>query len=153
MSNEVNVSIDIDAPPEAVFDLMLDPDRLQDWVTIHRKLCAADAGPPREGSKMKQRLVLRGAPFTVNWELVACDRPRHAQWNGKGPARSKAETEYTLTQLPGGGTRFAYRNEFKAPLGPLGAVAGNALVGGLPEKEATASLQKLKKLLESPERS
>jgi len=146
---EVHTSIDIDAPPEVVFDIALDPARLRDWVTIHRKLLSVDPGPPHEGMEMQQRMSLRGAAFKVTWELVACRRPVHAKWKGRGPARSKAETEYTLETLPGGRTRFLYRNAFKAPLGPLGAVAGNALVGGLPEKEALASLAALKRLAES----
>jgi hypothetical protein len=32
-------------------------------------------------------------------------------WKGKGPARSRAETEYRLEAVDGG-TRFSYRNEF-----------------------------------------
>lgn len=147
--SEVRTSIEIDAPPEVVFDVALDPQRLGDWVTIHRELLSADSGPPRAGMEMQQRMSLRGAAFKVSWELVACERPLHAEWKGRGPARSKAETEYTLEALPDGGTRFSYRNDFKAPLGPLGAVAGNALVGGVPEKEAIASLQALKELVES----
>lgn len=146
---EVTTSIDIDAPPEAVFAVALDPHRLDDWVTIHRELISADEGAPAEGMQMEQKMVLRGAAFKVKWTLVACEDGRHAEWHGKGPARSKAETEYTLTPLDGGGTRFDYRNDFKAPLGPLGKVAGNALVGGLPEKEAIASLKALKSLVES----
>ena len=147
--SEVRTSIDIDAPPEAVFDVALDPQRLGDWVTIHRDLLSADPGPPRAGMAMHQRMSIRGAPFKVTWELVTCERPTRAEWRGRGPARSRAETEYTLEALPGGGTRFSYRNDFKAPLGPLGAVAGNALVGGVPEKEAIASLAALKRLVES----
>jgi hypothetical protein len=37
---------------------------------------------------------------------------------------------------------------FTAPLGPLGRVASRALVGGLPRREADASLRKLKALAE-----
>lgn len=147
--SEVRTSIEIDAPPDVVFDVALDPRRLADWVTIHRELLSADDGPPHEGMKMEQRLTLRGAAFTVKWTLEACERPVHAEWKGRGPARSKAETEYALEALPGGRTRFSYRNDFKAPLGPLGAVAGSALVGGLPEKEAIASLGRLKLLVEA----
>ncbi len=146
---EVHTAIEIDAPPQVVFDIALDPTRLGDWVTIHRELLSVDAGPPHTGMRMQQRMSLRGAPFKVSWELVACERPNHAEWKGRGPARSKAETEYTLEALDGGGTRFSYRNAFKAPLGPLGAMAGNALVGGLPEKEALASLKALRALAES----
>ncbi len=146
--SEVKTSIDIDASPEDVFDVALDPKRLGDWVTIHKELLSADEGEPREGMEMQQRMSLRGAQFKVTWELVACERPLHAEWKGRGPARSRAETEYTLEALPDGGTRFHYRNDFKGPLGPLGKVAGNALVGGIPEKEAIASLKALKTLLE-----
>ena len=147
--SDVRTSIDIDAPPDVVFDVALDPERLGDWVTIHRELLGADAGPPHRGMAMQQRMSLRGAAFKVSWVLAVCERPTRAEWKGHGPARSRAETEYTLEALPGGGTRFGYRNEFKAPLGPLGTVAGKALVGGLPEKEAIKSLHALKSLVES----
>jgi uncharacterized protein YndB with AHSA1/START domain len=146
--SEVIVSIDIDAPPGVVFDTMLDPHRLHEWVTIHRELLHADPGAPVTGMHMQNRLCLRGATFKVSWELTDCDRPHHAKWKGRGPARSKAETEYRLQALDGGATRFSYRNEFTAPFGPLGAVASRALVGGVPEAEARRSLANLKALLE-----
>ncbi len=136
-------SIDIDAPAQEVYDLVMDAERLHEWVTIHRELLS------HSDSTMQQKLCLRGATFKVDWELAAADRPHHVHWKGKGPARSRAETEYRLSDNGNGGTRFDYRNEFKAPLGPMGALASRALVGGLPEREAHASLQRLKKLLES----
>jgi uncharacterized protein YndB with AHSA1/START domain len=139
--SEVTTSITIDAPPEKVWDVIMDPDRLGEWVTIHRRLNSASDG------EMDQTLCLRGVNFHVRWELEDCEAPRRAVWKGRGPARSHAETEYRLTPVDGG-TRFAYRNEFKAPLGPLGAVASRALVGGLPEREAKATLKNLKDLVE-----
>ncbi len=148
--SEVTVSIDLPASPKEVWDLVMDPERLEDWVTIHRELKSHDAVPPREGATMTQVLVLRGAHFKVKWELVACDESARAEWHGRGPARSHAETEYVLEPIDGGkGTRFAYRNDFKAPLGPLGSIASKALVGGVPEREAKASLERLKGLLKS----
>jgi hypothetical protein len=90
---------------------------------------------------------IRGATFKVRWELERCDAPRHAVWRGKGPAGSHAQTEYRLTDVDGG-TRFAYRNSFEPPLGPLGAAAGRALMGDVPEREARASLKALKALIE-----
>ena len=144
---EVVASIEIAAPPERVWALVMDPERLADWVTIHRGMHDHDSGTPREGYAMEQTLHLRGVSFKVHWELVACKEARHAEWHGRGPARSHAETEYKLTPTDGG-TRFDYRNEFKAPLGPLGAVASRAIVGGLPRREADASLRRLKALVE-----
>ena len=145
---EVVTSIDIDAPPERVWELAMDPNCLSEWVTIHRRLHGHDDGPRRKGFAMEQTLHLRGVNFKVHWELVECDKGHHAEWHGRGPARSHAETEYRLTPTDDGGTRFDYRNEFTAPLGPLGRVASRAVVGGLPRREADASLRKLKKLAE-----
>ena len=148
VSSVVEASIDIDAPPERVWEVVMDPARLEDWVTIHRRLADVSDRPLRPGSTLKQTLCLRGANFTVRWEVTGYDEPRSAKWEGKGPARSNAETQYRLTP-DGDGTRFEYRNEFKAPLGPLGSVASRALMGGVPEREAVATLRKLKDVVEN----
>jgi uncharacterized protein YndB with AHSA1/START domain len=145
--SEVRSSIEIAAPPETVWALAMDPSRLVDWVTIHRGMHGHSDGGPRHGYEMEQTLCLRGVNFKVHWELVRCDAPHHAEWHGRGPARSHAETEYRLTAQDGG-TRFDYRNEFRAPLGPLGAMASRAVVGGLPRREAESSLRRLKDLAE-----
>jgi uncharacterized protein YndB with AHSA1/START domain len=145
----VTASIDIDAPPERVYDAMLDPARLKDWVTIHRRINRSDDGAPREGYEMEQTLCVRGANFKVRWTLTEADKPDTATWEGRGPAHSYARTSYHLAKRDGGGTRFDYENEFKAPGGFLGAAASRALMGGVPEREARKSLERLKKLLES----
>jgi carbon monoxide dehydrogenase subunit G len=141
--SDVSTSIEIDAPVEDVWRTVMDPVRLADWVTIHRELLSYSP------QAMEQVLCLRGAKFKVKWKLATNDAPYHARWKGRGPARSHAETEYRLSDNGRGGTHFDYRNEFKAPLGPLGALASHALVGGLPAKEADASLQRLKALVEN----
>ena len=149
----VTASIDIDAPPEAVYDLVLDPSRLDEWVTIHRRVNSRDAGKPREGYEMNQTLCLRGANFKVSWTLTEAQRPDRATWEGRGPAHSYARTSYVLKPVDGGKTRFEYENEFKPPGGFVGAAASRMLIGGVPEREATRSLQRLKALLENGRRA
>ncbi len=145
--SEVRATVQIDAPPQEVFTAAMTPELTPDWVTVVIRVESHDAGELREGYKMSQRMCLRGVPFTVEWELTRLDAPHFARWEGKGPAHSKAITENRL-EARGAGTHFTYTNEFKTPFGPLGAVAASTLMGGLPEREATASLQRLKALIE-----
>ena len=142
----VSVSIHIPASPPQVWETVMDPSRLGEWVTIHRSLQRADPGAPRVGYEMDQQIHLRGVNLDVHWRLTQCEPGRLAVWEGRGPARSRARTEYAL-RPESGGTRFDYRNEFRAPLGPLGALASRALVGGIPEREATRTLERLSELL------
>ena len=73
-----------------------------------------------------------------------------AVWEGRGPAHSRAHTEYALTG-DDGITRFDYRNDFHPPLGPLGAIVSRALVGGMPEREARRTLERLRAYVQSAE--
>jgi uncharacterized protein YndB with AHSA1/START domain len=146
--NKVTASVEIDAPPEDVWRTVLDPKRLGEWVTIHRKVNEADDGPPRKGFQMQQTLSLHGAHFRVRWTLTEVKEPERATWEGRGPAHSYARTSYRLTAIDGRGTRFDYENEFHAPGGVLGAAAARALVGGASEREAHRTLERLKQLLE-----
>lgn len=145
----VTVSTNIAATREDVWQTVMDPYRLGDWVTIHRKLVHADDGPPRVGYEMEQRIHLRGVSIDVHWKLVKCDPCARAVWEGRGPARSRARTEYLLREHDGG-TRFDYRNEFRPPLGPIGALVSRALVGGISEREAKRTLDRLRTYLEKP---
>jgi hypothetical protein len=127
----------------------MDPARLGEWVTIHRKLVRADEGPPHVGFTMDQRLHLRGVNLEVHWRLAVCRTEELAVWEGRGPAHSRARIEYRL-QADDGGTRFDYRNEFHPPLGPIGAIVSRALVGGMPQREAARTLERLRALTWSP---
>lgn len=127
--------------------MVMDANRLREWVTIHRKLLHADDGPVRVGYTMDQQIHLRGVSVDVHWKLVECEPCEKAVWEGRGPARSRARTEYALRDERGG-TRFDYRNEFRPPLGVVGALASRALVGGMPEREAKRTLDRLRATLE-----
>ena len=147
--SKVEASIAIAAPPEAVWAIVMDPARLGDWVTIHRRLGHADPAPLSRGSTLEQTLELRGARFKVKWTVAEATPSKLAVWEGVGPAQSRARTAYMLAPDGDGGTRFDYENDFTAPLGPLGAATARLLVGGLSEREAKATLRRLKALLEN----
>jgi uncharacterized protein YndB with AHSA1/START domain len=146
--SDVSASIEIDAPPEKVWETVMDPARLGDWVTIHRKLRTDAQYPLEKGDELDQTLSLRGVNFKVHWTVKEANAPNRAVWEGRGPAHSKARTIYEV-HANGKGTRFDYRNEFRPPMGPLGSAASRVMMGGVPQREANATLQRLKKLLEA----
>jgi carbon monoxide dehydrogenase subunit G len=145
----VKASTEIAVPPAAVWDVIMDPSHFGDWVTIHRKLGHVDEGDLRQGFRVDQTLCLHRANFKVRWALTEVEAPRHAVWEGRGPAGSHARIVDRLAPLDGGlRTRFDYLNEYTNPGGFFGRVAGRVLVAGAAEREAARSLARLKAFLE-----
>jgi uncharacterized membrane protein len=144
----VSAKIEIDAPIERVWEIVMDPQRLGDWVTIHKSVSHVSDSPLRNGSTMDQAMHVRGLTFRVHWTLMEVDSPHRAEWEGGGPARSTAIIRYELSSPDEGRTIFQYTNEFHPPGGRLGSVASRMIVGATSEREATNSLSRLKALLE-----
>lgn len=143
----VSQSIVIDAPIERVWEIVMDPDRLADWVSIHRSVAEVPDDDLKRGSTFRQEMRLKGVPLKVRWEVTECDAPRQARWQGDGPAGSKATIVYELSEN-GGGTRFDYKNEFDVPGGKIGKMAGRAFNATSGNREAKRSLKRLKELIE-----
>jgi uncharacterized protein YndB with AHSA1/START domain len=136
----------IAAPPRAVYDIVMDPARLKDWVTIHERIMGDAPSPLEKGSQLTQVLKLAGTRFHVQWRVVENDPCQHVVWEGRGPVGSHARVEYRFDSNEGG-TDFCYINEYDLPGGPLGRVAGRA-VSRVTQKEVDGSLQRLKGLVE-----
>ena len=140
-------TIEIDAPPEEVYDVLTDPNCLGQWVTIQDELVSAPDPPLEKGDCVVQKMKVVGRSFEVSWDVEVADRPKRVRWSGNGPMGSVARATYVLEPNGDGGTRFSYTNEYEVPGGPVGKVAGRALVsasGG----EADATLKRLKDFVE-----
>jgi uncharacterized membrane protein len=146
----VHATIEIDAPIQRVWDTVMDPNRLKDWVTIHRSVKDVSDTPLRRGSTMEQILHIHGVSFHVHWTLTDLKSPERAEWEGHGLAHSEARIVYELSGGDDGPTSFAYTNQFAPPGGRLGRVASHLIVGATSEREAHNSLARLKALLERP---
>jgi carbon monoxide dehydrogenase subunit G len=144
----VHVKTRIEAPVQKVWETVMDPHRLAQWVTIHRAVENISGPPLRKGATMEQVMHIRGFGFRVHWTLVDCDAPTHAEWDGRGPAHSRARIRYELAGDGDNATEFEYFNDFTPPGGRLGSMASRLIVGAASEREAHASLQRLKALLE-----
>lgn len=81
----VTASIHIPAKPLQVWETVMDPACLGEWVTIHRKLIHADDGPARVGYAMDQEVHMRGVSLAVHWKLVECRAGELAVWRAAAP--------------------------------------------------------------------
>ena len=72
----VHVSTEINAPMEQVWEVVMDPGRLGDWVTIHRSVHSVSDHPLREGATMEQSLRMHGVSFRVKWRLEHVTAPQ-----------------------------------------------------------------------------
>jgi len=142
----VQRKVHIEAAPQTIYDVIMDAQRLADWVTIHQGLEDAPAGTLRKGSTLTQTLKLAGRSFKVRWKVIENDRAKRVVWEGDGPVRSRAKVIYDLT-ADGDGTHFSYTNEYHLPGGALGKMAGPA-VRRVTGRELDRSLAALKKLVE-----
>ncbi len=144
-------TVDLQAPPKRIYDVVMDPRRLDEWVTIHHSLDGAPEGQLQEGSELAQCLKLAGQRLHVRWRVVENQPCRRVVWEGRGPVRSRARVVYELEPLGEGSdaeaTRFSYLNEYALPGGALGRIAGRSLFR-LAGREADRSLERLRRLVD-----
>ena len=143
---KVERSIEIAAPPEAVYEVVMDPHRLTDWVTVHDELVHAPDRVLVEGDELAQKLKVAGQRFKVSWTVAKAERGRDVEWEGRGPMGTKARVSYDL-EPRNAGTCFNYINEYELPGGPLGRLSAKAFARTA-GKEADRTLERLKGLLE-----
>ena len=142
---KVERSMQLDAEPNAVRQVVMDPERLGDWVSIHQHLEDSPNGQLRKGSVLTQCLKLAGRKFKVTWKVTE-NTPEKVVWEGKGPMRTTAKVVYEF-EAKDGGTCFNYLNEYNLPGGAVGRMAGPAVkrvTGG----ELNKSLKNLKAIVE-----
>ena len=146
MSREVRAEVELLASPDEVWEIVMDPRRLGEWVTTHEGLEGEFPNRLEQGSTFKQRLKIGGPTFTVIWNVVECDPPHQVRWDGEGPGGSKAHVEYKLEPLTRT-TRFTYANRFELPGGALGRLAGRAIGERVAKREADRTLENLARLV------
>ena len=145
----VIASIDIDAPLQEVWDTIMNPGRMREWVTIVDRIDHVDPGPIRPGFRMSQTLHLRGVPFKVQLDARGARRAALRALGGQRARRARRPSPRIASASATGAPTSTTATSFARPFGPLGAAASRVIVGGIPEKEANASLRRLREILEA----
>lgn len=149
MPESVHESVDLEATPEEVWEKLMDPCFLEEWVSAHREIEELPELPLGQGSTFTQKLGVGPVKFKVDWEVIEADRPSLARWVGRGPAGAEAQITYRLEPDGNGGTRFQYENDYELPGGPVGKTAGKAVGSAAGKREARKSMKKLAEYFEA----
>src|ERR1700720_2507994 len=109
---EVSVSGSVAAPADAVWALITDFDRFDEWNVIHTGF---PGGGPAElvvGAKYSEKMAMLGMPADVNWTVTELEAGRSYRLKGKGPMGISVTHGYVLTD-GSDGTLVTVEYEFK----------------------------------------
>jgi uncharacterized protein YndB with AHSA1/START domain len=136
----------VDAPPEAVFDVLSDPLSYAHWVVGATRVRAADRTWPRPGSRFHHTQGVFGLGLPDNTEVLASNRPRQLVLEAR--IRPFAVNKVELRLRPrGSGTRVTM---IEYPTGGLAAIVHNPLMDKVTHLRNLESLRRLRRLAEEP---
>ena len=138
----IELTVEIARPPEDVFELLSDIERLPEW-----QMSAVEAhtdGPLAEGSRVREKRRLLGREVDTELQIVAFEPPRRLTLRSLGgPVRFTVDHE--LVAL-GGGTQLRFLAEAQ-PGGLLRLT--EPVLARAAEQEFRQDFDRLKELLES----
>jgi uncharacterized protein YndB with AHSA1/START domain len=135
----------VDAPPEAVFDVLADAESYGHWVVGSTRIRDADSSWPRPGSKFHHTQGVFGLGLPDNTEVVASKRPRQLVLEARIRPFAVNKVELRLRRS-GKGTRVTM---IEYPTGGLAALMANPLMDLLLHVRNLESLRRLRRLAEA----
>src|ERR1700742_3077969 len=125
MSTTITTTVDIPAPPEAVWNVLTDFAAYGDWNPFIDRI----EGTPQVGSKLRVHMTPPGGrAMTFRPTVLAATADRELRWLGRLGVRGvfDGEHSFTLTADGNGGTRMIQAETFSGMLVPLlrGSVKG-----------------------------
>ncbi len=142
----ITASIEIDCPPEQVFDYLSQLDRQGEWQDAVKSIEVLTPGPTAVGTRARIVREGPGGDQTITYEITEVDRPRSSAFKGiDGSIRPMGR--YVLTPLDGGArTKYDFEFDFETH-GLTGKMFGKMARRGA-EKELPEDLARLKAKLE-----
>ena len=137
-------TIHIDAPPQAVFDVLADPERYPDWVVGAKRIRRADPEWPKPGATFAHAVGAGPLEVKDTTTVVETEEPRRIVLRARARPIGIAHVELLLTP-DGGGTRV---DMLEHPVEPAFLRRLSALVDPLICPRNAESLRRLKGLVE-----
>lgn len=126
----VEFDVVVDAPPQAVWEVISDPRRLPHWDKHIVRVDGVPAGGLREGMRYWTRMRFMLFHSTIDGEVLEWDPPHLAKIRLTGLL--DATVTSTVEPLSGGRSLLEHAIDYRFRGGPLGEIAARSLarVGG-----------------------
>jgi uncharacterized protein YndB with AHSA1/START domain len=146
--SRIEVSIDIQAPPEAVWDFVSDLRRIPEWIEDTLAMLSVEPEPAELGTVYKERSRIVGPLSQVTtWRITEFDAPRFQKHDGRVPMMASTSVSFGLEPSQAG-TKFTLVFEY-TPGNPLSSLTDGLFVRKNLERGFQRSVQNLKALMEA----
>lgn len=138
-----NVSKEIPASQDAVWKVLSNPQRFEEWLTLHTKWKSEPPAELEKGSQISEVLTIMGMANTIDWNVDEYDAPNTMTISGTGMAGAKVT--FTLSVAASGENSVATIDADFISQMMVGAIGG--AVERASVKEINESLDKLAALV------
>jgi uncharacterized protein YndB with AHSA1/START domain len=146
--SRIEVSVDIEASPEAVWDFVSDLRRIPEWVEDTLAMLSVEPEPAQVGTVYRERSRIIGPVSQVTtWKIIEFDAPRFQKHDGQVPMMASTSVSFGL-EPSAGGTKFTLVFEY-TPGNPLSSLTDGLFVRKNLERGFQRSVQNLKALMEA----
>jgi carbon monoxide dehydrogenase subunit G len=142
-------SVQLPATQDAVWAVVSDPSRFDEWLTMHRSW-QGDVPPQlHEGTQVTGVVSVLNMPVTITWTITAYDPPRHVTLAGTALAGVQVSIALDVAAAGPDDCAMTVVVSFDGQLvtGPIGQAVENA-----GRAELQASTEKLRGTLSAPGR-
>jgi uncharacterized protein YndB with AHSA1/START domain len=146
--SRIEVSVDIGASPEVVWDFVSNLQRIPEWIEDTLKMLSVEPEPAQLGTVYRERSRIVGPLSQVtNWKISEFDPPRFQKHDGQVPLMAATSVSFAL-EPSAAGTKFTLVFEY-TPGNPLSSLSDRLFLKKNLQSSFGRSLQRLKALLEA----
>lgn len=144
---KIRSEIQIDAPPERVWEILVDPMRLPQFNATIVEVSGATGRLDEVGAKYQAVTKVYGRRIEGPWEVTEVVPLRRMVQRGSAAGGASAIVDGTL-EPSDGGTRAAVEVDYQLPAGFLGDIANKLFVERSVERDVRHTMENLKALVE-----
>jgi uncharacterized membrane protein len=144
----VRQQIHIDAPPEAVFGLVIDASRIPEWNSSVVEVRDVTGKLDTVGASYTAILKLGGRQLETRWELTRVESQRLAEFVASSPTGGRATSTTTL-EPSRGGADLTIEVDYELPGGFVGGMADKLFVERAIDRDIKHSFENVKAICEA----